>query len=71
MIYFSKPNFIVKVNSSSKIFDIQHQLQYYDQFIPIGSFDIDFTIKEIIDFKLFGGFVEKFGNVENWVLNMG
>ena len=71
MIEFSKSNFIVKVNVDSKISNLQNELESQDQFIPIGPFDIDFTIKEIIDFNLFGGYVEKFGQAKDWVINIG
>ena len=71
MIELSKSNFIVKVNGDSKISNLQNELESQDQFIPIGPFNIDFTIKEIIDFNLFGGYVEKFGQAKDWVINIG
>jgi len=70
MIEFSKSNFIVKVKGSSKLADIQNILKSESQFIPIGPFNFDYSIKEIIDYNLFGDYGNEFGQVKDWVINL-
>lgn len=70
MIVFSKSNFIVKVKGNSKLSDIQNILKMDSQFIPIGPFNFDYSIKEIIDYNLFGDYGDEYGQVKDWVINL-
>jgi hypothetical protein len=70
MIEFSKPNFIIKVESKRKLSEIQDYLKSHSQFIPIGPFNVDYSIIDIIDFNLFGDYGNEFGQVKDWVINL-
>lgn len=70
MINFSKSNFVVKVNGETDFNSIQQKLKKENQFIPIGPFEADFTIEEIVNNNIFGKFVDYFGQVKDWVINV-
>ena len=67
---FSKSNFVVKVNGESNFNSIQQKLKEENQFIPVGPFDGNYTIEEIINNNLIGKYVDFFGQVKDWVLNV-
>jgi len=67
---FSKSNFVVNVNGESNFNSIQQKLKEENQFIPVGPFDENYTIEEIINNNLIGKYVDFFGQVKDWVLNV-
>ena len=67
---FSKSNFVVKVNGELNFNSIQQKLKEENQFIPVGPFDENYTIEEIINNNLIGKYVDFFGQVKDWVLNV-
>ena len=70
MISFSKPNFIVKVNGHYSFKQLQKQLIKANQFIPIGPFEVDYKVEEIINHNLIGRYVDYFGHAKDWVINV-
>jgi len=70
MIKISKSNMIVKVSGDVAINKVQSELEKHNQFIPIGPFDFDYQISEIVNNNLIGKFVDEFGRVKDWVLNI-
>lgn len=70
MISFSKPNFIVKANGNYSFKQLQKELIKANQFIPIGPFEVDYKIEEIINHNLIGRYVDYFGHAKDWVINV-
>lgn len=70
MIKISKSNLIIKVGGDETINKIQSELEKHNQFIPIGPFDFDYQISEIVNHNLIGKFVDNFGQIKDWVLNI-
>lgn len=67
---FSKSNFVVKVNGELNFNSIQQKLKEENQFIPVGPFAENYTIEDIINNNLIGKYVDFFGQVKDWVLNV-
>ena len=70
MINISQSNLIIKVSGDESINKIQSELENHNQFIPIGPFDFDYQISEIVNHNLIGKFVDDFGQIKDWVINI-
>lgn len=70
MINISQSNLIIRVSGDETINKVQSELERYNQFIPIGPFDLDYQISEIVNHNLIGKFVDDFGQVKDWVLSI-
>ena len=62
-------NLTATVSGDATIEDIQEILSENHQFIPIGPFDQNITVREVIDFNLLGCLCHKFGTIKKWLLN--
>ena len=62
-------NLTAQVAGDATIDEVQKQLKKNNQFIPIGPFKKNTTIKEIIDYNLLGCFCHQFGTIKRWLLN--
>jgi len=63
-------NLTVTADASLPLSQIQDILSKADQFIPLGPFNTDKSIREIIDFNLIGPHTSKWGTPRNWILNL-
>lgn len=70
MIKIIQSNLIIKVSGDEPINKIQSELEKHNQFIPIGPFDFDYRISEIVNHNLIGKFVDDFGQIKDWVINI-
>ena len=63
-------NLTLTVDADLKLSEIQDILHEHQQFLPIGPFSNDYSIREIIDQNLLSPWSDHFGQIKNWVLNM-
>ena len=63
-------NLTVSVNAKMTLRQLQDELKKSDQFLPVGPFKNEITIKEIIDYNLLGPHAIEHGVLKNWVLGL-
>ncbi len=63
-------NLTVTVDAHATVKDIQAELAKSAQFIPIGPFAGEITIRQAIDHNLIGRYSETHGLLKNWLLNL-
>ena len=63
-------NLTVNVNANLTLRDLQNELKKSRQFLPVGPFDNDVTVQEIVDYNLLGPQTIEHGILRNWVLGL-
>ena len=63
-------NLTVSVDAKMTLSQLQNELKKSGQFLPVGPFKHEITIKEIIDYNLLGPHAIEYGVLKNWVLGL-
>ena len=63
-------NLTVNVNSNLTLRHLQDELKKSRQFLPVGPFDNDVTVQEIVNYNLLGPHAIEHGILRNWVLGL-
>ena len=63
-------NLTVNVNANLTLRDLQNELKKSRQFLPVGPFDNDVTVQEIVNYNLLGPHAIEHGILRNWVLGL-
>jgi len=63
-------NLTVTVNAKLSLRHLQDELKKSGQFLPVGPFENDVTIHEIMDHNLLGPHATEHGILRNWVLGL-
>lgn len=63
-------NLTVSVDAKMTLRQLQDELKKSDQFLPVGPFTNEITIKEIIDYNLLGPHAIEHGVLKNWILGL-
>jgi hypothetical protein len=63
-------NLTVSVDAKMTLRQLQDELKKSDQFLPVGPFTNEITIKEVIDYNLLGPHAIEHGVLKNWILGL-
>lgn len=63
-------NLTVSVDANLTLRQLQDELKKSGQFLPVGPFENDVTLKEIVDYNLLGPHAKEHGILKNWVLGL-
>jgi len=70
LINHQPENLTVSVDANLTLGQLQNKLKKSNQFLPVGPFMNEVTLKEIIDYNLLGPHAIEHGILRNWVLGL-
>ena len=63
-------NLTVTIDANLNLRHLQDELKKSGQFLPVGPFENDVTVQEIVDYNLLGPHATEHGILRNWVLGL-